>query len=118
MKLSDALVKALISLNVRYVFGVSGANIEHLHNAIYRLGKGKLQSVMAKSEDGGGFHGRQPRTGSPNVEPLPQLVPSLQAGNHSWRLRLLFLDERRQPSQNSFPASRLGTRQYKSLGFS
>lgn len=55
MKLSDAVVKALISLNVRYIFGVSGANIEHLHDAIYRLGEGTLQSVMAKSEDGAAF---------------------------------------------------------------
>lgn len=55
MKLSDALVKALISLNVRYLFGVSGANIEHLHDAIHRLGDGKLQSVMTKSEDGAAF---------------------------------------------------------------
>jgi acetolactate synthase-1/2/3 large subunit len=55
MKLSDALVEALIDLDVRYVFGVSGANIEHLHDAIHRLGKGKLQSVMAKSEDGAAF---------------------------------------------------------------
>ncbi len=66
MKLSDALVKALISLNVRYIFGVSGANIEHLHDAVHRLGKGKLQSVMAKSEDGAAFmadsHARVHRT--------------------------------------------------------
>lgn len=55
MKLSDALAQALISLDVRYVFGVSGANIEHLHDAIHRLGNGKLQSVMAKSEDGAAF---------------------------------------------------------------
>lgn len=55
MKLSDALVQALISLDVRYVFGVSGANIEPLHDAIHRLGDGKLQSVMAKSEDGAAF---------------------------------------------------------------
>jgi acetolactate synthase-1/2/3 large subunit len=66
MKLSDALVKALISLNVRYIFGVSGANIEHLHDAVHRLGNGKLQSVMAKSEDGAAFmadsHARVHRT--------------------------------------------------------
>jgi len=53
--LSDALVKALIALDVKFVFGVSGANIEHLHDAIHRLGKGRLTSVMAKSEDGAGF---------------------------------------------------------------
>jgi acetolactate synthase-1/2/3 large subunit len=55
MKLSDALVEALIALDVQYVFGVSGANIEHLHDAIHRLGRGRLKSVMAKSEDGAGF---------------------------------------------------------------
>ncbi len=55
MMLSDALVEALIALDVRYVFGVSGANIEHLHDAIHRLGQGRLKSVMAKSEDGAGF---------------------------------------------------------------
>jgi acetolactate synthase I/II/III large subunit len=55
LKISDALVKALVLLDVRYVFGVSGANIEHLHDAIHRLGEGKLKSVMAKSEDGAAF---------------------------------------------------------------
>ena len=55
LKISDALVQALISLDVRYIYGVSGANIEHLHDAIHRLGEGKLQSVMAKSEDGAAF---------------------------------------------------------------
>ncbi|MBD2731737.1 thiamine pyrophosphate-binding protein [Nostoc sp. FACHB-892] len=55
MKISDAIVKVLISLDVRYVFGVSGANIEHLHDAIHQLGEGKLKSVMAKSEDGAAF---------------------------------------------------------------
>jgi acetolactate synthase-1/2/3 large subunit len=55
LKISDALVKALILLDVRYIFGVSGANIEHLHDAIHRLGEGKLKSVMAKSEDGAAF---------------------------------------------------------------
>jgi acetolactate synthase-1/2/3 large subunit len=55
MKLSDALVQALISLDVRYVFGVSGANIEPFHDAIHRLGDGKLRSVMTKSENGAAF---------------------------------------------------------------
>ncbi len=40
---------------MRYIFGVSGANIEHLHDAIHRLGEGKLQSVMTKTEDGEAF---------------------------------------------------------------
>src|SRR5262249_47301469 len=38
-----------------YVFGVSGANIEHLHDAIHRLGGDRLVSVMAKSEFGAAF---------------------------------------------------------------
>jgi len=40
VKLVDALVEGLIALDVKYVFGVSGANIEHLHDAIHRLGRG------------------------------------------------------------------------------
>ncbi|GAB1542202.1 hypothetical protein NUACC21_48760 [Scytonema sp. NUACC21] len=55
MKLNDALVKALMSLDVRYIFGFSGANIEPLHDAIYRLGAGKLRLIMARSEDGAAF---------------------------------------------------------------
>ncbi len=52
MNVSEALVSALRDWNCRYVFGVSGANIEHLHDAIHRLGGDNLQSVMAKSEIG------------------------------------------------------------------
>jgi acetolactate synthase I/II/III large subunit len=55
MKLADALVEALLALDVRFVFGVSGANIEHLHDAIHRRGSGRLMSVMAKSETGAAF---------------------------------------------------------------
>jgi len=55
MKLADAVVEALLALDVRYVFGVSGANIEHLHDAIHRLGGGRLVSVMARSEFGAAF---------------------------------------------------------------
>src|SRR5262245_55371850 len=55
MKLVDALVHALRAWDVRHVFGVSGANIEHLHDAIHRLGGGQLVSVMAKSEFGAAF---------------------------------------------------------------
>jgi acetolactate synthase I/II/III large subunit len=55
MQLADAVVEALLALDVRYVFGVSGANIEHLHDAIHRLGDGRLVSVMAKSETGAAF---------------------------------------------------------------
>ncbi|MDQ2646551.1 MAG: thiamine pyrophosphate-binding protein [Myxococcota bacterium] len=55
MQLADALVEALKGLGVRYVFGVSGANIEHFHDAIHRLGGDSLRSVLAKSEDGAAF---------------------------------------------------------------
>jgi acetolactate synthase-1/2/3 large subunit len=55
MKLVDALVGALRDWGVRFVFGVSGANIEHLHDAIHRLGGGELESVLAKSEVGAAF---------------------------------------------------------------
>lgn len=55
MKLNDALVQALISLDVRYVFGVSGANIEHFHDAIHRLGGDRLRSIMTKGESGAAF---------------------------------------------------------------
>lgn len=55
MQLADALVEALKGLGVRYVFGVSGANIEHFHDAIHRLGGDALRSVLAKGEDGAAF---------------------------------------------------------------
>lgn len=55
MKLVDALTVTLRDWDVRYVFGVSGANIEHFHDAIHRLGQRRLQSVMAKSEVGAAF---------------------------------------------------------------
>jgi acetolactate synthase-1/2/3 large subunit len=53
--LSEALVDALIALDARYVFGVSGANIEHLHDAIHRCGRGKLKAVLARSEFSAAF---------------------------------------------------------------
>jgi acetolactate synthase-1/2/3 large subunit len=55
MKLADALAITLRDWGVRYVFGVSGANVEHLHDAIHRLGDGALESVLAKSEVGAAF---------------------------------------------------------------
>src|SRR5947199_110498 len=55
MKLVDALVGALRDWDVGYVFGVSGANIEHVHDAIHRIGDGKLRSIFAKSEVGAAF---------------------------------------------------------------
>jgi acetolactate synthase-1/2/3 large subunit len=55
MKLVDELTTILRDWDLRYVFGVSGANIEHLHDSIYRLGQGRLESVLAKSESGASF---------------------------------------------------------------
>lgn len=55
MKLADALVTTLRDWGLGYVFGVSGANIEHLHDAIHRLGGGDLRAVLAKSEVGAAF---------------------------------------------------------------
>ena len=55
MQLADAIVEALKGLGVRYVYGVSGANIEHFHDAIHRLGGEQLRSVLAKGEDGAAF---------------------------------------------------------------
>jgi acetolactate synthase-1/2/3 large subunit len=55
MKLCDALVQTLGELGVRFVFGVSGANIEHVHDAVHRLGGSRLRSVLAKHESGAAF---------------------------------------------------------------
>ncbi|WP_331766572.1 thiamine pyrophosphate-binding protein [Embleya sp. NBC_00896] len=52
MRIADALVTVLRELEVAYVFGVSGANIEHIHDAIHRLGDDRLRTVLAKREDG------------------------------------------------------------------
>jgi acetolactate synthase I/II/III large subunit len=55
VELVDALVQTLRDWDVRYVFGVSGANIEHLHDAVHRHGGARLTSVMARREDGAAF---------------------------------------------------------------
>ncbi len=55
MILSDAIVICLRELNLRYLFGVSGANIEHIHDSIFRLGDERFQTVMTKSEYGAAF---------------------------------------------------------------
>lgn len=55
MQLADALVSTLRDLGLRYLFGVSGANIEHVHDAVYRLGGDQFQTVMTKSEFGAAF---------------------------------------------------------------
>jgi len=53
--LVDALTLVLKELGVEFVFGVSGANIEHFHDAIYRLGDDKLTAILAKSEFSAAF---------------------------------------------------------------
>lgn len=55
MRLSDALAATLRDWQVEYVFGVSGANIEHFHDSIHRLGHRRLHSILAKSEIGAAF---------------------------------------------------------------
>lgn len=55
MPLSDALAIALRDLGVEHLFGVSGANIENLHDAVFRLGEGKLSNRLCKSEIGASF---------------------------------------------------------------
>ena len=55
MQLSDALVTTLRHWGIQSVFGVSGANIEHFHDSIHRLGGGELKSVMARTEMGAAF---------------------------------------------------------------
>ncbi len=66
VKISDAIITHLRDSGVKYVFGVSGANIEHIHDAIFRLGDNKLKSIMAKHESGAAFmadgHARVHRT--------------------------------------------------------
>lgn len=55
MKLIDALTTTLRDWDLQYIFGVSGANIEHLHDAVHRLGDDRLEAVLAKSEVGAAF---------------------------------------------------------------
>src|SRR5262245_46043136 len=66
MKVCDAIVATLLELDVRYLFGVSGANIEHIHDAVHRLGGTRLRSILAKHESGAAFmadgHARVSRT--------------------------------------------------------
>ncbi|HXW53906.1 MAG TPA: thiamine pyrophosphate-binding protein [Myxococcota bacterium] len=55
MKLMDALATTLSGWGIKYIFGVSGANIEHLHDAIHRLPDQSIKSILAKSEIGAAF---------------------------------------------------------------
>lgn len=53
MLFAEALVHALTELEAGYVFGVSGANIEHLHDAIHR--NENITSILAKTEIGAAY---------------------------------------------------------------
>jgi len=55
MQLADAVVTTLRDLELGYLFGVSGANIEHVHDAVYRLGGDRFTTIMTKSEYGAAF---------------------------------------------------------------
>src|SRR5262245_27660613 len=55
MTLAEALVTTLRDWGLEYLFGVGGANIEHLHDAVHRLGGDRFRSVCAKSEVGAAF---------------------------------------------------------------
>lgn len=69
IRVSDALVEALRDWGVRYVFGVSGANIEKLHDGIFRLHEPgnashtldaqgnprEISSVLCRREDSAAF---------------------------------------------------------------
>lgn len=55
MKLADALIATLRDWDLGYMFGIGGANIEHLYDAAHRLGEGRFHAVCAKSEVGAAF---------------------------------------------------------------
>jgi acetolactate synthase-1/2/3 large subunit len=63
-KVADALISVLSNIGVKYVFGVSGANIEHLHDALHR--RVDVQAVLARREDAAAYmadcHARVHRT--------------------------------------------------------
>ncbi len=65
MTVADALAHALDDWGLEALYGVSGANIEDLHDAVHRL-NGGLRSVAARSENGAAFmadaHARIHRT--------------------------------------------------------
>ncbi|MEU8088804.1 thiamine pyrophosphate-binding protein [Micromonospora sp. NPDC049101] len=53
--IAGALIDALDDLGVRHVFGVGGANIEHVFDALHQRGAGRISSFLAKREDGAAF---------------------------------------------------------------
>ena len=72
MKLADALATTLRDWDLGYLFGVSGANIEHLHDAVHRLGGERFRSVLRQVRSGRGLHGRLPGTGASHAGGLLQ----------------------------------------------
>lgn len=55
LTVADAIIDSLVGWQIDAIFGVSGANIEHLHDAVHRRGLGRLRSVAARSESGAAF---------------------------------------------------------------
>ena len=54
LTVADALAQAFDAWGLKALYGVSGANIEDLHDAVHRL-DGGLRSVAARSENGAAF---------------------------------------------------------------
>ena len=54
MTVADALAQSFNDWGLGALYGVSGANIEDLHDAVHRLG-GSLRSIAARSENGAAF---------------------------------------------------------------
>ena len=52
---ADAIAQSLAEWRVGALYGVSGANIEHLHDAVHRCSDAGLVSVAARSESGAAF---------------------------------------------------------------
>jgi len=65
LTVAEALVQVLVEAGIQSVYGVSGANIENFHDAIYRR-QGDLRSIAARSESGAAFMADgEARTGAP-----------------------------------------------------
>ena len=55
LTVADAIAQSLAQWRVGALYGVSGANIEHLHDAVHRYAESGLVSVAARSESGAAF---------------------------------------------------------------
>lgn len=55
LTLAEALTLAIRDAGVSHVFGVSGANIESFHDALFRLARHDITSLLCKSERGASF---------------------------------------------------------------